>query len=491
MYYKRIIARDITRDVVDTTLEKDLTELKKDFESAKEKGSPQYIEKLLALFEKEQKKFLAEKPDIEKSIQDKSFDIVREDLLLRVLHNDLRNDGKRRDAHTIEIMGGKFTRGKAGDVYTFDGDDAILNKVKKYYSKEQIGQDEMKLNAMVKYFKEGKKALKTAIKVRDSATPPVDSKGKRTHPIGDGAGKLKPSKIMAYNQLPGLTCPGKGDCFNWCFALSGMTAMPDQMNAYAENLGESERDDFVERVNKQFKGARANSPLTFKGKKWKKVVRIHAYGDFHTPKYVNKWRQIAKDNPDVFFYAYTKSFYMQPMKEWMEEIHNGTVKNVKIIQSHGSKYDDKIDPKYPTAKVYDSVEAIHSEKGKGEEKPKHCDADDSVAADPKNKRVAIVSHGDTPCASGFCPYKKTTAATGKHMTDLPIMHLMDQIDLHHNLPASDEYNDLGLHLTSAEHGMDFGRHLNKNRFARKINGFKGDVQKKYLIANSDKVKNQN
>lgn len=470
MFVNKVLARK-----VDTLLEDELTTLKTKFEMAKKTGSPKYLENLLELLLKEKQKFNAERAEIENSIANESFALMREDLLLRALHS-LKHDGVRKGANTIEFMGGKFTRSAPNQEYAYKGKDQnILEKVKKKYSKIQQDQDEKKLQALEKYFTESEKAIRTAIRVRDADTPP------KKQPIRGGAGKLGIAKIKAFNQLPGLTCPGKGDCFNWCFALSGMTSMPDQMNSYAENLGAAERDDFVERVNKQIKAMKA-TPTTLNGKTYKKVVRIHAYGDFHTPKYVNKWREITKENPDVFFYAYTKSFYMKPMQSWLEDIHDGKQTNVKIIQSHGSKFDDKINPKYPIAQVYDNEDAIKGHKGKGKEKLAHCSDNDIVAADPKNHRIAIVKHGNTPCAAGFCPYKKTTADNcGECQKEIPIIHMVDQIDLHHHIPETmlSSIDHLGPHLTPSEHYADFGRHMQRKK---KVLSFRAKIQSQYRIS---------
>ena len=45
-------------------------------------------------------------------------------------------------------------------------------------------------------------------------------------------------------------------------------------------------------------------------------VRVHDSGDFYSPKYLNKWVDIATQNKDVIFYAYTKSikFFIR----WLE-----------------------------------------------------------------------------------------------------------------------------------------------------------------------------
>jgi hypothetical protein len=406
---------------------------------------------------KEKKEFEAQRPDIEKSIVDYAYKIVREDLLLRALHK-LKLDGRRKGADKVEFLGGVFTRkgGEEGSEYEYKGkDENLLNKIQSKYAKEQVDQDRKKLVALSKYFVAGETALRTAIRVRD--------KGSDKKLVKAGSEKLKPAKILAFNQLPGLTCPGKGECFNWCFALSGMTAMPTQMNAYAENLGAAERDDFVDKVDGQLSRMKA-SPIHFNGEEFKKILRIHAYGDFHTPKYVEKWREIARRHPEVFFYAYTKSFYMKPMKEWMSEIKSGKIKNVKIIQSFGSKFDSKIDMSEPHVKVFDSLDAL---KKAGYI---HCDSDDAVAANPKNKKIGIVKHGSTPCAAGFCPYEKTTASYKGSGEELPLIHTVDQIDMPHHMAASDlsSLEDLGAHLTSSEHLKGFGRHMKKARFKAKV-----------------------
>ena len=446
-FLKKVLARDTAKvdtvidgtSIVDQLIQKDIEELKSDLEHAKTDGSEHYIERLLAVLLKEKAKFKTQRSLIEKSITGKSYQILREDLLLRVLHS-LKNDGKRgvsrkHAGEVIRVMGGEFAKDKNGEYQFFGEDTAFADKVKKRYSKMQHEQDMKKLNALERYFVGGEKSLKTAIEWRDDPT-------KQKKAIVNGAEKLQPGKILAFNQLPGLTCPGKADCFNWCFALSGMTAMPTQMNAYAENFGLAERDDFVKRTDEQIKRMRD-----------KRIIRVHCYGDFHSPKYAAKWMQIVKDNPDHEFYCYTKSFYMPIMKEWMKQIESGEVKNMKIIQSFGSKHDDMIDESKPHAKVFNSVEEM---KKAGYV---HCKDDDRVAADKKNIRVGILKHGNTPCAAGFCPVKYTTAAAGHH---LPMAHLFDQVDAHEfwtDPTHNEEVQHLGAHLTQEEHMNDFGRHM--------------------------------
>ena len=53
-----------------------------------------------------------------------------------------------------------------------------------------------------------------------------------------------------------------------------------------------------------------------------KVVRIHESGDFYSIEYVEKWDNIAKQLPQVKFYAYTKRNFVQ-----------FTANNVNIVNS--------------------------------------------------------------------------------------------------------------------------------------------------------------
>tara|TARA_E500000305_G_scaffold105663_1_gene103353 strand:- start:22 stop:438 length:417 start_codon:yes stop_codon:yes gene_type:complete len=70
-------------------------------------------------------------------------------------------------------------------------------------------------------------------------------------------------------------------------------------------------------------------------KKKATYIRIHDSGDFYSPKYLNKWLEIARACKDVKFYAYTKSHnFFRSI-----ELPN----NFDIIFSEGSKLDSKLD----------------------------------------------------------------------------------------------------------------------------------------------------
>ena len=57
-----------------------------------------------------------------------------------------------------------------------------------------------------------------------------------------------------------------------------------------------------------------------------KIVRIHVSGDFFNQRYFNAWARVARSNPSILFYAYTKS-----LKYWIDG--DETPSNLKLTAS--------------------------------------------------------------------------------------------------------------------------------------------------------------
>jgi hypothetical protein len=95
-----------------------------------------------------------------------------------------------------------------------------------------------------------------------------------------------------------ITCPFAGSCLSLCYAKKGMYRFGNVERALTKRYEASKESDFVQRINDELS----------KVKKGKQVyVRIHDSGDFYSPSYFAKWLEIARLNPLVRFYAYTKS----------------------------------------------------------------------------------------------------------------------------------------------------------------------------------------
>ena len=201
----------------------------------------------------------------------------------------------------------------------------------------------------------------------------------------------------------------------------------------------AERDDFVIKVNQQLSKKKTVTPP------WKAPIRIHPWGDFYSNKYAEKWLQIAKDNPNLWFYAYTKSHQMPAIKE-LEKLPN-----VKIIQSFDGQNDVNINENKPHCTVFKTHEEFddYNAKHPGKEYVE-CKKSDLVAADPANVRIGIILHGKTHNPKGFDI--ETLGAKGKKSEQpLHFAHTYDQIDAPHNWQREqhDEYNELVEQHTNA------------------------------------------
>jgi len=116
------------------------------------------------------------------------------------------------------------------------------------------------------------------------------------------------------------------------------------------------------------------------------IIRIHVGGDFFNQSYFDAWLQVAKETPNVLFYAYTKA-----LPFWIARI-NDIPKNLKLNASKGGLRDDLI-------KKHNLKEAVvvYSEK-QAEELGLEIDHDDTHAY-KKEGSFALLIHGSQPAGS--------------------------------------------------------------------------------------------
>jgi hypothetical protein len=141
-----------------------------------------------------------------------------------------------------------------------------------------------------------------------------------------------------------LVCPSAGVCAQLCYARSGTYNFSNVKKAHTRNL-ESIVDDpegWKNQLTNELKAKRYQGG---------KSVRIHDSGDFFTEQYFLLWLDIAKENPHVFFYAYTKEVAMVKKHELPH--------NFVIIFSMGGTQDHLVDKeKDRHADVFPSIEAL-------------------------------------------------------------------------------------------------------------------------------------
>jgi len=117
-------------------------------------------------------------------------------------------------------------------------------------------------------------------------------------------------KGLAVNEKTGEfvvvdTCPGAGACQTYCYAMKGSYVMFKAVSmglARMLNFLLNDPAGFADKLNSEIAAAR--SKYAKKGAKI--VVRWHDAGDFFSPEYMDMAYGVARANPDVGFYAYTK-----------------------------------------------------------------------------------------------------------------------------------------------------------------------------------------
>jgi hypothetical protein len=142
-----------------------------------------------------------------------------------------------------------------------------------------------------------------------------------------------------------ITCPFAGSCLKLCYAKRGMYRFGNVERALSKRYQASKEADFVQQITDELAKVKKDKQT---------YVRIHDSGDFYSPSYFQKWLEIARLNPSVRFYAYTKSHSFIRGIELPE--------NFDLIFSLGSKNDELIDQdKERHSKIFYSVDEMQEQ----------------------------------------------------------------------------------------------------------------------------------
>ena len=118
------------------------------------------------------------------------------------------------------------------------------------------------------------------------------------------------------------------------------------------------------------------------------IIRIHVAGDFFNKLYFKAWLQVARNNPSILFYAYTKA-----LNNWIDNRDVvDSIPNLVLTASRGGRLDHYID-------LYQLREAIvFNTTEEADDFNFEIDNDDSHAAIPeqRNKSFALIIHGTQP-----------------------------------------------------------------------------------------------
>lgn len=183
--------------------------------------------------------------------------------------------------------------------------------------------------------------------------------------------------ISAYKSITGeLICKFADKCIKPCYAQQGTYTWSVVKNAYEARYQATKCLTFVYKMDKAIKKKAQNA-----SKKDKKLaIRIHDSGDFYSVPYLLKWVQLAKKNPDVLFYAYTKALpFFKNIK---------LPPNFVVIFSEGGVCDNKIDTTNQRhARIFADETAL--------EQAGYANAmeNDLEAALSPNNKIGLVYHG--------------------------------------------------------------------------------------------------
>ena len=139
-----------------------------------------------------------------------------------------------------------------------------------------------------------------------------------------------------------ITCPFAGSCLKLCYAKRGMYRFGNVERALTKRYEASKEENFVQTITDELSKVKKDKQT---------YVRIHDSGDFYSPAYFAKWLEIARLNPTVRFYAYTKSH------SFIRGIN--LPENLDLIFSLGSTKDELINTETERhSKIFYSVDEM-------------------------------------------------------------------------------------------------------------------------------------
>lgn len=207
-------------------------------------------------------------------------------------------------------------------------------------------------------------------------------------------------KVYSFDLISGWSCPFADQCLSKvkmidgkhkivdgpntrfrCFSASQEVIFPAVYAMRKANFDELRKLDMSGMINAIESAMPSNLG----------VCRIHVAGDFFSPDYFGAWLEVARNNPDRLFYAYTKS-----IPYWIREKNAvKRISNIVLTASLGGRCDlDIVSNRLRRARV------VFSE-NEAAKLGLEIDHDDSHAADPTKRRksFALLIHGIQPANS--------------------------------------------------------------------------------------------
>lgn len=168
------------------------------------------------------------------------------------------------------------------------------------------------------------------------------------------------------------TCPNAATCAKGCYAVTGLYRLPRNQRILKERFNLSLSNKFVQVMTDEIKRRRILR------------LRIHDSGDFYSKEYLEKWLKIARENPGVEFYTYTKMISLLKKYKTGGQIPA----NFKVVYSFGGTEDHLIDQKHDLhSEVFISKEELIDN---GYEDAHN---DDAIVLRSTSNKIGLIHHG--------------------------------------------------------------------------------------------------
>jgi|TARA_R110000824_G_scaffold280251_1_gene468359 hypothetical protein len=223
-------------------------------------------------------------------------------------------------------------------------------------------------------------------------------------------------KVYSLDLISGWSCPFAKECLSKVHIIDGKRKLKDGPDTQFRCFSASQEVQYTGVYNKRkanydtLKAADSSDDMaTLINKALPEnagVLRWHVGGDFFNQHYFNAAISIAKHNPNVLFYAYTKS-----LNYWINRF-NDIPNNFVLTASRGGRLDNLIDKHSLREAIvtgYETEEQRNEAIASGAINPLpsaeslglDIDHDDSHAADPSkvHESFALLIHGPQPAGS--------------------------------------------------------------------------------------------
>lgn len=207
-------------------------------------------------------------------------------------------------------------------------------------------------------------------------------------------------KIYSLDLLSGWSCPHAKDCLSKAIVQdNGKRKIKDGRHTQFRCFSASQEVQYTNVYNLRkhnfdsLRGLHINDMIHELNQSMPKnagIVRIHVAGDFFSRDYMLAWYMVASINPNVLFYAYTKS-----LRFWLTVNEYPILENFVLTASYGGR-DDHLINEFGMR----SAKVVFSQ-AEAEKLGLEIDHDDSHAAKPslRNQDFALLIHGTQPKGS--------------------------------------------------------------------------------------------